>query len=249
MTKIKEWIAENAQYWEEVSEDYKCLYDTEWSDFENKFISEELEHLKFKPKSKILDLGCGLGLGYELCRNQILDIEYHGIDISKGMIRKCRDKYPYLRLRVGAMSDLSKFPDDYFDGVISIFTSFSYTEDINKTVQEIKRVLKNDGVILISVISRFSMRRFLKLNFKRNEHYQSRKSRKKSFSNSWTFSAQELKLIFEVAGFENIEVIGYNAFASLFENPLLWKLNKYISQLFPNLSHELIIKAKYNAEE
>ena len=48
---------------------------------------------KFKPKS-VLDVGCGLGLDYELYKANDIDIEYHGIDVCKGFIEENKKNFP-----------------------------------------------------------------------------------------------------------------------------------------------------------
>lgn len=244
----EKWLKVNSIYWDEASRIYDSLYQTGWSRLENSFVKERLNKFLKNKKGNILDLGFGLGLGYEfILENQ--RFEYFGIDISRGMLEKCLKKYPKLNLSSGHMSDLSKYEDGQFDVIISIFSSFSYTDEIEHTLEEIKRVLRPNGVVFISVISRFSLRRLLKFQTEKFEKYKTRQTNLESYSNSWTFTKKELIFLFENAGFEDIKVTGLNSFASIFEFSLLWKLGRFISIIFPNLSHELILTAKFNSHE
>lgn len=239
------WTENNNTYWNEIAKQYNESYNDSWSKLENEFIANKLSFVNKKSNFKILDLGCGTGLGYLLCSLSNSNIEYTGVDISSEMLSVLQAKYPNIHSFNSTMSNLSNFPSNMFDGVISIFTAFSYTDNKEQTVSEIARVLKDDGTILISVISRFSIRRILKLEFSTKEKYKTRGIETNRFSYSWVFSKSDLKRLFK-EDFYNIKVIGYNALGgnSFFSKyPKLWNLNLIISRIFPNFSHELIITA------
>ena len=44
--------------------------------------------------SRVLDLGCGIGEFYPLLRERFGDLDYHGVDITPGMIEVASRKYP-----------------------------------------------------------------------------------------------------------------------------------------------------------
>lgn len=105
---------------------------------------------QFVKDKVVLDAACGEGYG-----SNILSIdskEVYGIDISDEAIEEANKKYNDKNIKY-IKSDIAKmvFEDKKFDIVIS----FETIEHINETLQErfleeVKRVLKNDGILIIS---------------------------------------------------------------------------------------------------
>jgi len=238
------WNETNTKYWDDISKTYEHLYNDNWSILEDKYIQEQLCKV-IQDKDKILDLGCGLCLGYELVKHSFNSIEYTGVDISNNMVEKARTMNDKIKIIHSSMSCLKDVPDNSIDVVISIFTSFSFTDNIQKTISEIKRVLKKNGRIFISVLSKWSVRRILKMKFGKTEKYSTRKTKSNTHSFSWVFTTSTLKNIFKSNGFEIQNVTGYNSFVGLVQKNWIWKVNLFVSKIFPNLSHDLILTAKY----
>lgn len=94
----------------------------------------------------ILDLGCGPG--YLLERLKEYGAQLSGADISPAMIESARRRLgDATDLRVADSENLP-WPDDYFD-VIVCTVSFHHYSHPEKSVREIKRVLKNNGHLVI----------------------------------------------------------------------------------------------------
>jgi ubiquinone/menaquinone biosynthesis C-methylase UbiE len=240
-----DWLNNNLYYWDRIAYQYNTFYTDRWSSLENDFILEKLEFLKEYEFANILDLGCGTGLGYNLCNTVNPDIQYTGVDISIEMLNVVKNDHPHTCVCNTSMSNLTCFNSNSFDVIISIFTAFSYTDNIENTINEISRVLKPNGKILISVIGKYSLRRLVKFEFGNSEKYITRGNPSERFSYAWAFSKNEISQKFKEK-FTNIEINGYNALAGLGyldKYPHLWKLNCFISKLLPDLSHELIIVA------
>ena len=146
------------------------------------------------------------------------------------------------------MSDLSMIESNSISVVISIFTSFSYTDDIDNTILEISRILKPNGKVLISVLSRYSLRRVLGLKFGVIEHYKTRGTISKEFSEAWDFTEKSLETAFKKYNFINIKIEGYNPFAGFSfltkKFPKLWRLNLKFAKFFPFFSHELLLTSE-----
>lgn len=96
----------------------------------------------------VLDVGCGNGRLLQLFNDT--HITYTGLDQSEGLISVAKKKFPDASFVVGNMTELP-FPDESFDAVycIAAFHHLPNDELRIKTLQEMKRVLKSGGVIVM----------------------------------------------------------------------------------------------------
>jgi SAM-dependent methyltransferase len=96
----------------------------------------------------ILDLGCGIGFLYE-----IIDPARHhyiGIDASKGQIEEAKKRYPKADFRLTKPFSF-EFAGDSFDAVFCLSTIHHIPANFrNRFLQEIKRILKQNGTLIIS---------------------------------------------------------------------------------------------------
>jgi ubiquinone/menaquinone biosynthesis C-methylase UbiE len=110
--------------------------------------------LKPKKGDKLLDAGCGTGVFTD-------DILKHGalvfgIDISLPMLSRAGEKlegYPFFKA-LGTMICIP-FADSTFDKVVSI-TALEFIEDGRKAVEELFRVTKKGGSILVATLNSLS---------------------------------------------------------------------------------------------
>ena len=114
-----------------------------------------LREIKFQPGIKILDLSCGTGeLLQDLYRRGKGKIKLFGLDISEEMLEMARKKLP---LEVTLVrGDVHRLPFDSgeFDYVLCT-EAFHHYHSKYQAVTEMKRVLKNDGKIIIVDINFF----------------------------------------------------------------------------------------------
>lgn len=96
---------------------------------------------------KILDVACGLGRLLEVAVET--DLRPTGIDISSVAIERCQKKFPSIPTHVGNAEDLP-FDTQTFD-YVTCLGSLERVLDRNKVLQEIKRVLTDNGTICILV--------------------------------------------------------------------------------------------------
>ncbi|MDA3917382.1 MAG: class I SAM-dependent methyltransferase [Deltaproteobacteria bacterium] len=106
---------------------------------------------KVVPKeARILDVGCGYGRTlHELYLSEFTNLS--GIDISKKMIDKGTKLYPQLTLKKYDDSRLP-FENNSLDAVIllAVLTCIISNKEQEKLIDEIERVLKDDGVLYIN---------------------------------------------------------------------------------------------------
>ena len=110
--------------------------------------------LKPQQRDKILDVGCGTGVfTVDILEQGAL---VFGIDISLPMLTRAGEKlegYPFFKA-LGTMVCLP-FADSTFDKVVSI-TALEFIEDGGKALQELFRVTKKGGTILVATLNSLS---------------------------------------------------------------------------------------------
>lgn len=135
---------------EKTQKDFDLIAD-DFSRTRGKLWPEFLLFKKFvKEKDKVLDEGCGNGRLIEVIKD--LKVDYTGIDFSERLLELARKRYPNFKFVKGSILDLP-FPDNYFDVVFSIAVlhHIPSKELREKAVSEIKRVLKPEGKLILSV--------------------------------------------------------------------------------------------------
>ncbi|HVP35768.1 MAG TPA: class I SAM-dependent methyltransferase [Terriglobales bacterium] len=140
-------------------EDLKKLYSNEyygeehqrfWPVIErviNSFRQSRIEKIEmFKKNGRILDIGCGRGKMLAGLKSR--GWETYGTELSEESSRYARES---LGLNVYPGDFLSSnFPADFFD-CITLFHVLEHLKDPLKNLLEIRRVLKEDGLLLIAL--------------------------------------------------------------------------------------------------
>jgi len=100
----------------------------------------------------VLDVGCGTGSDLKLYHKGGCNI--HGVDLSPGMVKVARKKYGNSAdFRVCGGADMP-YQDETFDLILSIITLHEMSQQQREGVlQEMIRVLKNDGQLLLTDFS------------------------------------------------------------------------------------------------
>lgn len=99
---------------------------------------------EFYTGKKVLDIGCGPRGSLEWADNAMERIGLDPLADSYKDLGARNHKMDY----VCSGSENIPFPDNYFD-VISSFNSLDHVDDLNRTIHEIKRVLKKNGLFLL----------------------------------------------------------------------------------------------------
>jgi ubiquinone/menaquinone biosynthesis C-methylase UbiE len=97
---------------------------------------------------KVLDIACGSGFGSDYLAQ--LGNMVVGGDLSEETIADCNCKFNRSNLEFKVIDGTKiPYPDDTFDIVIS-FETIEHTKDYQKMLSEFKRVVKKDGLIMLS---------------------------------------------------------------------------------------------------
>ncbi len=98
--------------------------------------------------TKTLDIGAGRGehLHYENLDNQ----EYTALELRSELAEVIRATYPSVRVAVGDCQEKINCPDNYFDRVLAIHI-LEHLPNLPKALDEIKRVLKPNGLFSVVV--------------------------------------------------------------------------------------------------
>jgi len=139
------------------------VYEKEGNRFTSRINNWEdvIQFFKKNNIGKVLDLGCGNG-------THMLDLSQQGFsvtgfDISKSGIELAREKFQQSKLEadflVGSMHKKFPFQDGHFDAVICLRTlNHGEKYQVQKTINEIWRVIKPGGYIFISTIKIFGQK-------------------------------------------------------------------------------------------
>lgn len=111
---------------------------------------QHLERYKFASKytkeKVVLDVACGSGYGTEyLLRNGASKAV--GVDISEKAIDEAKSKHSG-EFHIMDATNLA-FEDNHFDCVVS-FETIEHLTEYRKFLEEIRRVTKNDGIVIMS---------------------------------------------------------------------------------------------------
>ncbi len=114
---------------------------------------------------KILDIGCGTGYSLLWLSKQVKWVQLFGVDLSPEMLRIARAKLQKEKVKAPlkqASVDKLPFQSDTFDYIVCT-SAFHHFPDQIKALQEMKRVLKNGGVLLLADENFFFLNKLIKL--------------------------------------------------------------------------------------
>ncbi len=125
-------------------------YDRRWSSYLTKTLSFLRSWAQILPSETILDIACGTGELERLLLEENSQQRITGVDISKEMLNTAEQKLSTYSQVFWHKASASKLPFDSgsFDTIICA-SSFHYFEDPIASLTEMKRVLKEDGRVII----------------------------------------------------------------------------------------------------
>lgn len=153
----------------EIAEQYEKKI---WFDQHILGVARLRKKLLSKAFGKILDVACGTGQNFQFFapNSQIM-----AVDLSPNMLDMARMNANHYGLNVQfAVMDAEKleFPDESFDTVVSTLSTCTFPNPV-KALQEMKRVCRPDGLILLLEHGRSSMAWFASYQDRHEyQHYQ-----------------------------------------------------------------------------
>jgi ubiquinone/menaquinone biosynthesis C-methylase UbiE len=195
-------------HYSSISEKFSRTREVPW--MEMKFLFD----CYINENDRVLDLGCGNGRFYELIRKKV---NYFGLDNSNKLISIAKKKYPEAVFRKGDVLKIP-FPDNSFDKIFSISVLHHIPSQNlrEKFIEECERVLKKDGLLIITVWDlwqktiirkKIIKNYFLKLIGKSNLDFNDAIVAWHGISNCYVhcFKLSELKKLVEKNGFKIID--------------------------------------------
>jgi ubiquinone/menaquinone biosynthesis C-methylase UbiE len=138
----------------DIASEYDTYYQTETGktvdNIEKKIVST---HLKELPKTNWLELGCGTGHWtkfFSECGFQVT-----AVDNSEAMLEIARSKNLENVQFLNADAARLPFPDGHFSGIVSI-TMLEFVDDLELVLNEIDRVLKPGGTLVLGCLNALS---------------------------------------------------------------------------------------------
>lgn len=173
-----------------------------WNNFRRKPFPYTVLKLSDKwKKGKILDLGCGNGRNLVPFSEKGFDC--YGVDFSEKMLEYAKGRFSKRKLTAEfKFGDLAKIPfeDNFFDYIICI-ASFHHLnkKDQIKSLNEIKRVLKEDGKLYLTIWNKWQG----KFLFGKKEKFMSWKIKDEIFERYYYFfNIFEIKRLLRKFGFK-----------------------------------------------
>ncbi|MFQ5353974.1 MAG: class I SAM-dependent methyltransferase [Thermodesulfobacteriota bacterium] len=128
---------------------YSSVYDMLFKRFFYPRISSAINAMDIKPGERVLDVGVGTGLSFSVFPKHCKVV---GIDLSREMLRKAKKKIDVNcldNINVLSMDAMSVgFADNSFDKVF-ISHVVSVVPDPYRVMEEVKRVCKKDGTVVV----------------------------------------------------------------------------------------------------
>lgn len=159
-----------------------------------------IEALNLNGREEILEVGCGDGKVLYNLRKEMHTGRLVGLDISKGMFlatQKLAKKENRRIEFVESSADDLNFPDKSFDVILSFYMLY-HMKDIQKTLLEWSRVLKDNGRILIATNSSKNRERLHKFKGKTARLIKSKPAPNFSSRFNLENGSRQLKRVFKI---------------------------------------------------
>ena len=134
---------------ERVYTNYAKVYDHIFGKIFHDGREHAVRHLNLSTGERVLEVGVGTGLALPFYPRFC---EVVGVDLSEGMLAKCRERVQVLGLEHVSLKRMDasamEFPDDSFDAVMAAYV-VTAVPDYRKVMLEMIRVCKPGGCIIL----------------------------------------------------------------------------------------------------
>ncbi|MDA8763112.1 class I SAM-dependent methyltransferase [Flavobacteriaceae bacterium] len=178
---------------------------------EDYFSHQRVELLEFLPEqfSTVLDVGCGEGSFLKLLQGE--NRELWGIELIEKQAKKAKETFK--NIFSGPVEDnLSKLPENHFD-VVFFNDVLEHLSDPYSVLEQIKKHLKKDGVVISSIPNIRYHSALMSLLFKKDWKYESHGIMDKTHLRF--FTNKSIVRMYEEAGYSIISHKGINLTRSL----------------------------------
>jgi ubiquinone/menaquinone biosynthesis C-methylase UbiE len=146
--------------------------------------------LEDRKNPKILDLCCGTGHLFE----GVSELgDYVGLDFAGSMVSECRERYPEGEFLLGDAEELP-LRENSVDAVIC-FWSFHHIVYPEEVMDEIRRVLKPGGFVIIATFKDVKLNLVAKLGDMITDHYYGYTTNRYSEKEMWRLMAERFKSV------------------------------------------------------
>jgi ubiquinone/menaquinone biosynthesis C-methylase UbiE len=153
----------------ESSDEYKdndpyVVMDQLESDFQQRRLKATLDLIPKSAKNenlKLLDIGCGEGHFTDVIKKEFPNFEVHGLDYSVSAIDFAHKKFPDIKF-VTANAYYPPYQNEYFD-IVVCNNLWEHVPDPLKMLRAMSRVLKPNGLVIISTPSRYRFSNLIKV--------------------------------------------------------------------------------------
>lgn len=128
-----------------IYDETNTAYYSKYPKISCKDVAQRLNNIQYQ---SLLDIGCGTGYLIDLLQKQKSAL-YCGLDLSPEMLKVARKKLPESVFLSEGSSDCLPYEDNSFD-IVTCIQSFHHYPDPEKAMKEAYRVLKNDGLYILS---------------------------------------------------------------------------------------------------
>jgi len=219
-------------------EDYKIsLWTKEGLESYIKYFFKYFDFYIKKNNSQILllDLGCGPGVFSKLLAQK--GFQVYGVDFSSAMIKvaKKRTGSQKINYLVANIYNLP-FKNGYFDAIICLGV-FQQIEKPKEAIKEINRVLKKEGLAVITTLNCFSLFSLFSL-FKKKDIFVAKR-----------YNPYQLKATLKRENFDRVKLKGiyFSPFSFLTDFVIKFRLYKLFNLFFPFFiffSHSFYVEGK-----
>ncbi len=152
----------------ESSDEYKdddpyVVMDQLESDFQQRRLKATIDLIPSSAKSeslKLLDIGCGEGHFTDVIKKEFINFEVHGLDYSVSAIDFAHKTFKNINF-ITANAYHPPYQDEYFD-VVVCNNLWEHVPDPLQMLRAMKRVLKPNGLLIISTPSRYRFSNLIK---------------------------------------------------------------------------------------